>query len=765
MNNKSNELPGGWFSPDDISVYRDLVSQIPRNGKMIELGVWKGRSICSVSDLLIENNISVICVDTFEGTGNEGINHKEAKEADLYTETLENLTKFNILDRVEVLKMTTDEAVSKIDSESIDFIFIDADHCTDAVCNDIKNYIPKLKKSGRLAGHDAWWKSVMEGISRAGIIVNTLGNIWFVGDLVKNNKFSVCLIGKNEEKTLPRALESLALFLKRGGEVCYLDTGSTDKSVKIAKSFGCKTLEVGDMFIDHITEDQEKEINKRFITEGEEPVVKKGDKLFRFGDARNYCAENLATNDMVAWFDCDEVTSVMDIDKIESFIAQGNDQFEYNFVFAHDQWGGEALKFVQSKFYNKKKLKWTGIIHEVLSGAGRRRFLDESVYKLEHWQNHETNRGGYLKGLALDCWQHQDQDRQSHYFARELLWNGRPKSAIKEFLRHLTISWWKAERAQSMIFIAEANLMLGNETEAVEWFLKGYEEDGDRREALIKLAEYHFRKRNYRKVCVYCMAALEIPWNGFYAASKQHYENRPHELLAEAKWHLGDRTASKYHFDKALEYTPLSSKLLYEYRYHNYLPKISFLLPTLGRPEGAERCIKSIKELNYPQEQIEILSIEDEPRIGVPKRVKELFEKSTGEYVVYAANDMEFEKDCIIHAYIEMQKNNKMLCAFDDGEMILPDEGNICTHFMIKRDLVEKIGGEIFSTKFNHCGVDNLLWAKAQKLEQGFRSNRAKIKHYHFSTGKSSMDDTYKTGWAKVDEDREILKKELESLK
>ncbi len=48
---------------------------------------------------------------------------------------------------------------------------------------------------------------------------------------------SACLIAKNEENTLPKCLDSL-----RGvaDEIILVDTGSTDKTVEIAKSFGCK---------------------------------------------------------------------------------------------------------------------------------------------------------------------------------------------------------------------------------------------------------------------------------------------------------------------------------------------------------------------------------------------------------------------------------------------------------------------------------------------------------------------------------------------
>jgi len=141
-------------------------------------------------------------------------------------------------------------------------------------------------------------------------------------------------------------------------------------------------------------------------------------------------------------------------------IELGSDRFEYNFVYSHDEFGKEAIKFVHSKFYDRRKYHWEGIIHEVLQGDGKTTFITEDSLKLEHYQNPETNRNGYLTGLSLDCYFHPENDRNSHYFARELHWSGRYKSAIKEFDRHIEMNKWKEERGQSMIFKGDSHLML-----------------------------------------------------------------------------------------------------------------------------------------------------------------------------------------------------------------------------------------------------------------------------------------------------------------
>ena len=48
---------------------------------------------------------------------------------------------------------------------------------------------------------------------------------------------SLCIIVKNEEHNLPNLLKSVEGCFD---EICITDTGSTDNTVKVAESFGCK---------------------------------------------------------------------------------------------------------------------------------------------------------------------------------------------------------------------------------------------------------------------------------------------------------------------------------------------------------------------------------------------------------------------------------------------------------------------------------------------------------------------------------------------
>lgn len=386
-------------------------------------------------------------------------------------------------------------------------------------------------------------------------------------------KFSIVLIARNEAITLPKLLESLKEFRENGGEICLLDTGSTDNTVEIAKSYKCIVNEVGDMFKLPVKNTQE--INDRFIVENEESIVKQGDTYFNFSAARNHAA-SFASNNFIFCYDADEVSVNMNIEKINELIESGATQFEYNFVFAYDQWNNEAIKFIQCKAYDRTKIEWRGIIHELLTPFKNEDLktvlLEEKDYKLGHYQNHETGRHSYLKGLAVDCYNNPVNDRHSHYLARELMWNNRPHSALKEFKRHVTLNGWATERAQSLIFIGDIYGRLNDSDKQLEYYNKAYNLETNRREALLRIANFYKHHNNPQPALCYAAAANEIPYNGYYANTMSQYTYEPHEIMYWAYGWLGNIPKAQEHILKCLRYKPLELTYLRDVQYYFEYP-------------------------------------------------------------------------------------------------------------------------------------------------------------------------------------------------
>ena len=57
-------------------------------------------------------------------------------------------------DMITIMKGYSHDCLEKLDDNSCDIIFIDADHMYDSCKKDIESSLPKIKKGGILSGHD-----------------------------------------------------------------------------------------------------------------------------------------------------------------------------------------------------------------------------------------------------------------------------------------------------------------------------------------------------------------------------------------------------------------------------------------------------------------------------------------------------------------------------------------------------------------------------------------------------------------------------------
>ena len=61
------------------------------------------------------------------------------------------------LNAIEKTHKNSYDAVRSIEEKEIDFVFIDAAHDYESVKKDILAWLPKVKKTGIIAGHDYTW--------------------------------------------------------------------------------------------------------------------------------------------------------------------------------------------------------------------------------------------------------------------------------------------------------------------------------------------------------------------------------------------------------------------------------------------------------------------------------------------------------------------------------------------------------------------------------------------------------------------------------
>ena len=117
----------------------------------VELGSFKGQ----FANTILNNwNGKLLMVDVWRELPHEeyddASNHRE--HIDAYAQAMDNLKGFE--DRAYMLRMKGEHACDFISDQSLDFVYIDANHTYKSVKEDINLWYPKVKSGGIVMGHD-----------------------------------------------------------------------------------------------------------------------------------------------------------------------------------------------------------------------------------------------------------------------------------------------------------------------------------------------------------------------------------------------------------------------------------------------------------------------------------------------------------------------------------------------------------------------------------------------------------------------------------
>jgi hypothetical protein len=156
----------GWCDFEDL--YLEYANQLNESSTFVEVGVWKGRSICFLGQALKALNKSpkIFAIDTFKGSDNEPI-HKDAIDkcgGDTLSIFRDNLKDLNLSDSISIMQEESIEASKQFSDNSIDIIFIDSNHSYESVTRDLNAWYSKVKVGGIISGHDFLWKSVENAV-------------------------------------------------------------------------------------------------------------------------------------------------------------------------------------------------------------------------------------------------------------------------------------------------------------------------------------------------------------------------------------------------------------------------------------------------------------------------------------------------------------------------------------------------------------------------------------------------------------------------
>jgi hypothetical protein len=127
---------------------------ISRGGKVgVEVGVFEG----AYTEVMARSGLTVYGVDPWLVYEDYGTKAYQPVAEKRYQKTLRRLAPYK---NVTIYRETSLEALKHFEDESLDFVYIDANHQFKFIAEDLFEWWKKVKKGGIVAGHDyAYFKS------------------------------------------------------------------------------------------------------------------------------------------------------------------------------------------------------------------------------------------------------------------------------------------------------------------------------------------------------------------------------------------------------------------------------------------------------------------------------------------------------------------------------------------------------------------------------------------------------------------------------
>lgn len=166
------DIPG-WFSDHCAAWYRQRVKEAPPAAHFVEVGCWQGRSAAAMAEAIrdLGRSTRFDCIDHWTGTDPAWDNGYHARLLEELGRPLreafeENLRSLNLWPYVNQVTGDSSESASAYEDQSLDLVFIDADHSPEAVERDLRAWFSKVRPGGILAGHDARGLGVQQALAQ-----------------------------------------------------------------------------------------------------------------------------------------------------------------------------------------------------------------------------------------------------------------------------------------------------------------------------------------------------------------------------------------------------------------------------------------------------------------------------------------------------------------------------------------------------------------------------------------------------------------------
>ena len=256
-------------------------------------------------------------------------------------------------------------------------------------------------------------------------------------------KLSIVLIVKNEEKILDKCLASV----KEADEAVFVDTGSTDDTIKIAKKYTNK--------IYHF----------KWCND--------------FSKARNF-AKDKCTGDWIYSIDADHEL-LTPISKVKEIISKAKVRALSIKSISKSGWHWRKVIWK-----NDKDIFWVGKVHENLNTTENENVNIER--RCGYSDNHKLDTKRNLKILLTM----EQTPRTLFYLAKEYYDLKQFKKAVEYFNKYLKVSTWVSEKAEAYYYRASSLWKLQMGDKARESIYRAIQANPDMKKALILASTMHY---------------------------------------------------------------------------------------------------------------------------------------------------------------------------------------------------------------------------------------------------------------------------------
>ncbi|PHE24211.1 tetratricopeptide repeat-containing glycosyltransferase family 2 protein [Bacillus toyonensis] len=340
---------------------------------------------------------------------------------------------------------------------------------------------------------------------------------------------SMCIIVKNEEKTLERCLKSVEGI---PDEIIIIDTGSTDLTKKVAKQWTQHVLDF------------------KWIND--------------FSAARNY-SFNQAKMDYIFWLDADDILLPKEHQKLLDLKQTLNPNIDAVSMIYHTEFdiNNNVLTSIPRIRLIKrdKKFQWYGVVHEDLHINNQNNIYESDII-VTHKKIHNNKKS--TRNLKIyEQYYKKNKDKMTlhdiFHYARELQKHKKYKEAIKFYLIFLDSQDIQIEhRLFVMHKLASCYYLIGDFQKEKEITLHSLEYDIPQPEFSCRLGELFLKKDQFYQAIFWFKQAIEFSsTNSSLFIEQQPFKTwLPHKQLALCYYQIDDYKQSYYHNKMVLKYSP-----------------------------------------------------------------------------------------------------------------------------------------------------------------------------------------------------------------